>query len=94
MSEAISSESQTSVSAAPKIPDEEALPLIFEYLRLGVLNMQLNRTIVGRDIMKKVEELYADARYEEISEEEREWLMRINLIWKNGCGSGVPRDIV
>ncbi len=44
--------------------------------------------------MEKVEKLYADARYEEISEEEREWLMRINLIWKNGCGTGVPRDIV
>jgi CheY-like chemotaxis protein len=58
-----------------------------------VLNMQLNRTVVGRDIMKKVEELYADARYEEISDEEREWLMRINHIWKHGCGSGVPRDI-
>ncbi len=68
--------------------------LVRTYFFCIVLNMQLNRTIVGRDIMKKVEELYADARYEEISDEEREWLMRINLIWKNGCGSGVPRDIV
>jgi CheY-like chemotaxis protein len=67
--------------------------LVRTYFFCIVLNMLLNRTIVGRDIMKKVEELYADARYEEISEEEREWLMRINLIWKNGCGSGVPRDI-
>ena len=58
-----------------------------------VLNMLLNRTIVGRDIMKKVEELYADARYEEITDEEREWLMRINHVWKNGCGSGDPREI-
>jgi CheY-like chemotaxis protein len=68
--------------------------LVRTYFFCIVLNMQLNRTVVGRDIMKKVEELYADARYEEISEEEREWLMRINLIWKNGCGSGNPRDIV
>ena len=68
--------------------------LVRTYFFCIVLNMQLNRTVVGRDIMKKVEEIYADARYEEISEEEREWLMRINLIWKNGCGSGVPRDIV
>lgn len=68
--------------------------LVRTYFFCIVLNMQLNRTVIGRDIMKKVEELYADARYEEISEEEREWLMRINLIWKNGCGSGVPRDIV
>ena len=67
--------------------------LVRTYFFCIVLNMQLNRTVVGRDIMKKVEELYADARYEEISEEEREWLMRINQIWKNGCGSGVPRDI-
>lgn len=68
--------------------------LVRTYFYCIVLNMQINRTVVGRDIMKKVEELYADARYEEISDEEREWLMRINLIWKNGCGSGVPRDIV
>jgi CheY-like chemotaxis protein len=68
--------------------------LVRTYFFCIVLNMQLNRTVVGRDIMKKVEELYADARYEEIGEEEREWLMRINYIWKNGCGSGVPRDIV
>lgn len=68
--------------------------LVRTYFFCIVLNMQLNRTVVGRDIMKKVEELYADARYEEIGEEEREWLMRINHIWKNGCGSGVPRDIV
>jgi len=68
--------------------------LVRTYFFCIVLNMQLNRTIVGRDIMKKVEDLYSDARYEEISEEEREWLMRINLIWKNGCGSGAPREIV
>ncbi|MDB5106973.1 MAG: putative two-component system response regulator [Fibrobacteres bacterium] len=68
--------------------------LVRTYFFCIVLNMLLNRTIVGRDIMKKVEELYADARYEEISEEEREWLMRINLVWKNGCGSGAPREIV
>jgi hypothetical protein len=68
--------------------------LVRTYFFCIVLNMQLNRTVIGRDIMKKVEELYADARYEEISEEEREWLMRINQVWKNGCGSGAPRDIV
>jgi CheY-like chemotaxis protein len=68
--------------------------LVRTYFFCIVLNMQLNRTVVGRDIMKKVEEMYADARYEEIGEEEREWLMRINQIWKNGCGSGAPRDIV
>ncbi|MDQ3002671.1 MAG: response regulator [Fibrobacterota bacterium] len=68
--------------------------LVRTYFFCIVLNMFLNRTVVGRDIMKKVEELYAVARYEEISDEEREWLMRINLIWKNGCGTGAPRDIV
>lgn len=68
--------------------------LVRTYFFCIVLNMLLNRTIAGRDFMKKVEELYADARYEEISEEEREWLMRINQIWKTGCGSGAPREIV
>ena len=77
-----------------KHKDSPRRVLVRTYFFCIVLNMLLNRTIVGRDIMKKVEELYADARYEEISDEEREWLMRINLIWKNGCGSGVPRDIV
>ncbi len=67
--------------------------LVRTYFFCIVLNMQLNRTVVGRDIMKKVEEMYADARYEEIGEEEREWLMRINYIWKHGCGSGASRDI-
>jgi CheY-like chemotaxis protein len=67
--------------------------LVRTYFFCIVLNMQLNRTVVGRDIMKKVEEMYADARYEEIGEEEREWLMRINYIWKHGCGSGPSRDI-
>lgn len=59
-----------------------------------VLNMQLNQTALGRDIMKKVESLYADARYEEISDEERDWLMRINQVWKVGMGSGPLRQIV
>jgi hypothetical protein len=68
--------------------------LVRTYFFCIVLNMQLNRTIVGRDIMKKVEELYADARYEEISEEEREWLLRINHLWKAGMGQGPRRDIV
>lgn len=68
--------------------------LVRTYFFCIVLNMQLNRTAVGRDIMKKVEELYADARYEEIGDEERDWLVRIDHIWKFGCGSGPPRDIV
>ena len=68
--------------------------LVRTYYFCIVVNMLLNRTIVGRDIMKKVETLYADARYEEISEEEREWLMRINHIWKHGLGKHQVRDIV
>jgi CheY-like chemotaxis protein len=68
--------------------------LVRTYYFCIVLNMLLNRTIVGRDIMKKVEQLYLDARYEEISEDEREWLMRINQIWKNGIAPGHPRDII
>lgn len=67
--------------------------LVRTYYFCIVLNMLLNHTAVGRDIMKKVEELYADARYEEISDEEREWLMRINHIWKHGLGKGLNRDI-
>jgi hypothetical protein len=67
--------------------------LVKTYYFCIVVNMLLNRTIVGRDIMKKVEELYADARYEEISEEEREWLMRINHIWKHGLASKLIREI-
>ena len=67
--------------------------LVKTYYFCIVLNMLLNHTIVGRDIMKKVEHLYADARYEEISEEEREWLMRINHIWKHGLGSTLVREI-
>lgn len=58
--------------------------LVKTYFFCIVLNMQLNRTIVGRDIMKKVEELYAESAYEEISDDEREWLMCINHIWKAG----------
>jgi CheY-like chemotaxis protein len=68
--------------------------LVKTYYFCIVVNMLLNRTIVGRDIMRKVEELYADARYEEISEEEREWLMSINHIWKHGLGSKLFREIV
>jgi CheY-like chemotaxis protein len=68
--------------------------LVRTYFFCIVLNMQLNRTSLGRDILKKVEEMYADARYEEISIEEREWLMRINHLWKVGTGTGPKRDIV
>lgn len=67
--------------------------LVRTYYFCIVVNMLLNRTIVGRDIMKKVEGLYADARYEEISDEEREWLMRINHVWKNGVQSGLVREL-
>jgi CheY-like chemotaxis protein len=77
-----------------KHKDSPRRVLVRTYFFCIVLNMHLSKTIVGRDIMKKVEELYSDARYEEISDEEREWLMRINLIWKNGLGNGPPRDIV
>ncbi len=86
-------EGLTSFENQLKHKDTPRRVLVRTYFFCIVLNMLLNRTIVGRDIMKKVEELYVDARYEEITEEEREWLMRINLIWKNGCGSGAPRDI-
>lgn len=68
--------------------------LVRTYYFSIVLNMHLNRTALGRDIMKKVEELYAEVRYEEISDDEREWLMRINQIWKAGMGNGPNRDIV
>lgn len=69
--------------------------LVRTYYFCIVVNMLVNRTIVGRDIMKKVEQLYAEARYEEISDEEREWLMRINHVWKNGVASGkaLVRDV-
>ncbi len=77
-----------------KHKDSPRRVLVRTYYFCIVLNMLLNRTIVGRDIMKKVEALYADARYEEISEEEREWLMRINNIWKNGIAHGISREIV
>ena len=77
-----------------KHKDSPRRVLVKTYYFCIVLNMLLNRTVVGRDIMKKVEELYSGARYEEISEDEREWLMRINHIWKHGMGRGLPRDIV
>jgi CheY-like chemotaxis protein len=78
-----------------KHKDNPRRVLVRTYYFCIVVNMLLNRTIVGRDIMKKVEQLYADARYEEITEEEREWLMRINHIWKNGIasGKGLVREI-
>lgn len=76
-----------------KHKDSPRRVLVRTYYFCIVVNMLLNRTIVGRDIMKKVEQLYADARYEEISEEEREWLMRINHVWKFGVGSGLVREI-
>ncbi len=68
--------------------------LVKTYFFCIVLNMLLSRTSKGRDIMKSVELLYLNASYEEISEEEQEWLMRINHIWKAGIGSGSPREIV
>jgi CheY-like chemotaxis protein len=71
-----------------KHKDSPRRVLVRTYYFCIVVNMLLNRTIVGRDIMKKVEALYADARYEEIAEEEREWLMRINHVWKYGVASG------
>lgn len=78
-----------------KHKDSPRRVLVRTYYFCIVVNMLLNRTIVGRDIMKKVESLYADARYEEISEEEREWLMRINHVWKMGVasGAGLVREI-
>lgn len=77
-----------------KHKDSPRRVLVRTYYFCIVVNMLLNRTIVGRDIMKKVEQLYSDARYEEISEEEREWLMRINHIWKSGCSSGLLREVI
>lgn len=78
-----------------KHKDSPRRVLVRTYYFCIVVNMLLNRTIVGRDIMKKVETLYADARYEEITEEEREWLLRINHVWKNGVasGKGLVREI-
>ena len=35
----------------------------------------------------------ADLAAEEISDEEREWLMRINHVWKNGVQSGLVREL-
>lgn len=87
-------EGLTSFENQLKHKDSPRRVLVQTYFFCIVLNMLLNRTVVGREIMKRVEELYADARYEEISEEERDWLMRINMVWKNGCGSGAGREIV
>jgi len=67
-----------------KHKDTQRRLLVKTYFFCIVVNMQLNRTAMGRDIMKKVEELYSDLRYEEITDEEREWLICINHIWKAG----------
>jgi hypothetical protein len=56
--------------------------------------MLLGRTALGRDIMRKVEQLYADRKLEDVGEEERDWLMRINYVWKNGVETTSGRDIL
>ncbi len=68
--------------------------LVQTYYFCIVLNMLLSKTILGRDIMKKVETIYQDAHLEDLSEAEREWLMRINYIWKNGIDLRGPRQII
>ena len=87
-------EALTSFENQLKHKDTPRRFLVKTYFFCIVLNMHLNRTSLGRDIMKKVEDLYANARYEEISEEEREWLMRINYLWKNGMGPNPRREIL
>lgn len=67
--------------------------LVKTYYFSIILNMLLGRTVLGRDIMRKVELLYADRRAEEVSQEEQEWLMRINHVWKNGVDTAHGREI-
>lgn len=67
--------------------------LVKTYYFCIVLHMLLGRTAMGRDIMRKVEQMYADRKLEEVGEEERDWLMRINHVWKNGVDTGAGRDI-
>jgi CheY-like chemotaxis protein len=68
--------------------------LVKTYYFCIVLHMLLGRTAMGRDIMRKVEQMYADRKLEDVGEEERDWLMRINHVWKNGVETGSGRDIV
>jgi CheY-like chemotaxis protein len=68
--------------------------LVKTYYFCIVLHMLLGRTAMGRDIMRKVELLYADRKLEDVSEDERDWLMRINYVWKNGVDTNSGRDIL
>lgn len=67
--------------------------LVRTYYFCIVLHMLLGRTILGRDIMKKVEKIYQDKRVEDLEDEEREWLIRINTVWKNGVYMERSREI-
>lgn len=68
--------------------------LVKTYYFCIVLHMLLGRTAMGRDIMRKVEQLYSDRKLEDVGEEERDWLMRINHVWKNGVETAMGRDIL
>ncbi len=58
-----------------------------------VLNMLLGQTTKGRDILKELENHYFDKRADQISNEERDWMLRINHIWKNGIDLSQPREL-
>lgn len=58
-----------------------------------VLNMLLSRTAQGREVMAKVGQLYQDKKLEEVSQEERDWLLRIDHAWKHGIDYNHPREI-
>jgi len=69
------------------------LILVKTYYFCIVLHMLLGRTAMGRDIMRKVELLYADRKIEDVGAEEQDWLMRINHVWKQGVDTDSGRDI-
>ncbi len=69
------------------------LLLVKTYYFCIVLYMLLGTTSLGRDIMRKLEDMYADRSLDEVNEEERLWLLRINHTWQAGVDVKSGRDI-
>jgi hypothetical protein len=77
-----------------KVKETPRPTLLKTYYFCIVLHMLLSRTAFGRVIMQTIETMYQDKPLEEIGEEERDWLVRINYTWKHGIDYTNPREIV
>lgn len=68
--------------------------LVKTYYFCIVLYMMLGTTSLGRDIMRKLEDMYVDSNPDLMDEEEKKWLLRINHTWQIGVNAKTGRDIL